>query len=319
MGEITKISPELKTLLEKQHYCFSGEHSAVKICTWTKKSLLDKDTCYKEKFYGIRSHLCCQMTPSVGFCTNQCIHCWREMDYTAGIKMDDVVDDPKEIIKKSVLCQRKLLNGFFGNEKVNMEKLNQAQEPMHFAISLTGEPTIYQRLGELISELHKLGKTTFLVTNGQFPEVIENLKELPTQLYVSLNATNEADFKKFNKSCFKDGWQRLNKTLGLMPRLKTRTVIRITLMKGINMKNEKGYADLIKKAGPMFIELKAYMFIGSSRKRLLEKNMPFHEDVKEFAKRIAELSGYKLIDEKKESRVVLLAKEDYKDRIMKFD
>jgi len=233
--------------------------------------------------------------------------------------MNDAVDEPKEIIKKSVLCQRKLLNGFFGNEKVNMEKLNQAQEPMHFAISLTGEPTIYQRLGELISELHKLGKTTFLVTNGQFPEVIENLKELPTQLYVSLNATNEADFKKFNKSCFKDGWQRLNKTLGLMPRLKTRTVIRITLMKGINMKNEKGYADLIKKAGPMFIELKAYMFIGSSRKRLLEKNMPFHEDVKEFAKRIAELSGYKLIDEKKESRVVLLAKEDYKDRIMKFD
>ena len=319
MGEITKISPELKILLEKQHYCFSGEHSAVKICTWTKKSLLDKNVCYKEKFYGIRSHLCCQMTPCVGFCTNQCIHCWREMDYTAGIKMDDVVDDPKEIIKKSVLCQRKLLNGFFGNEKVNREKINQAQEPMHFAISLTGEPTIYTKLNELIAEIHKQNKTTFLVTNGQFPDVIKSLKELPTQLYVSLNSTNEADFKKFNKPFFKDGWQRLNKTLGLMPKLKTRTVIRITLMKGINMKNEKGYADLIKKAGPMFIELKAYMFIGSSRKRLLEKNMPFHEDVKEFAKRIAELSGYKLIDEKKESRVVLLAKEDYKDRIMRFD
>ena len=319
MENITKISPELKILLEKQHYCFSGEHSAVKICTWTKKSLLDENVCYKEKFYGIRCHLCCQMTPSVGFCTNQCIHCWREMDYTAGFKMDSIVDDPKEIIKKSILCQRKLLNGFYGNEKVNRKKLNQAQEPMHFAISLTGEPTIYPKLSELITELHKQGKTTFLVTNGQFPDVIKNLKELPTQLYVSVSATNERDFQKLNKSCFKDGWQRLNKTLELMPKLKTRTVIRITLMKGINMKHEKDYADLIKKASPMFVELKAYMFVGSSRMRLLKENMPYHKDVKEFAEKVAELSGYKIIDEKEESRVVLLAKEDYKDRIMKFD
>jgi len=259
------------------------------------------------------------MTPAVGFCTNQCIHCWRDMDYTVGTKMNDAVDEPKEIIKKSILCQRKLLNGFFGNEKVNMEKLNQAQEPMHFAISLTGEPTIYPRLGELISELHKLGKTTFLVTNGQFPEVIENLKELPTQLYISLSSTNKNDFEKFNKSYLKDGWQRLNKSLDIMSKLKTRTTIRITAMKEINMKDEKGFAELIKKASPMFVEVKAYMFVGSSRQRLKKENMPFHEDVKEFAKKIAKLANYKIIDEKKESRVVLLAKQDYKNRIMKFD
>ena len=33
---------ELKKLLEKQHYRFIGNHSAIKICTLTKKSLLDK-------------------------------------------------------------------------------------------------------------------------------------------------------------------------------------------------------------------------------------------------------------------------------------
>ncbi|MBU3941924.1 MAG: 4-demethylwyosine synthase TYW1, partial [Nanoarchaeota archaeon] len=301
MGKITKISPELKILLEKQHYCFSGEHSAVKICTWTKKSLIDEGICYKEKFYGIRCHLCCQISPSVGFCTSQCIHCWREMNYTVGIEMNDAVDEPKEIIKKSIECQKKLLNGYPGNTKTNMEKFEEAQEPMHFAISLTGEPTIYPRLGELISELHKLGKTTFLVTNGQFPKVIENLKELPTQLYISLSSTNKKDFEKFNKSCFKDGWQRLNKSLEIMSRLNTRTTIRITAMKKINMKDEKGFTELIKKASPMFVEVKAYMFVGSSRRRLLERNMPFHEDVKEFAEKVAELSGYKVIDEKKES------------------
>jgi len=319
MEKTTKISPELKALLEKQHYCFSGEHSAVKICTWTKKSLVDEGICYKEKFYGIRCHLCCQISPSVGFCTNQCIHCWREMDYTAGFKMNSIVDGPEEIIKNSIKCQRKLINGYPGNKKTNMKKFGEAQEPMHFAISLTGEPTIYPKLGELISELHKLRKTTFLVTNGQFPEVIENLKELPTQLYISLSSTNKNDFDKLNKSCLKDGWERLNKSLEIMSKLNTRTTIRITVMKKINMQDEKGFAELIKKASPMFVEVKAYMFVGSSRQRLNKENMPYHEDVKEFAKKIADLSNYKIIDDKKESRVVLLAKEDYKNRIMKFD
>ena len=233
--------------------------------------------------------------------------------------MKGKVDDPEFIVNDCIRAQRRKLTGFGGNADINKNKFKEAQEPMHFAISLTGEPTIYPKLSELISELHKLGKTTFLVTNGQFPDIIKSLKELPTQLYVSVSATNEQDFKKFNKSCFKDGWKRLNKTLELMPELKTRTVIRITLIKGINMKDEKAYAGLIKKAGPMFVELKAYMFVGSSRKRLSKENMPFHEDVKEFSKKVAELSGYKLIDEKKESRVVLLAKQDYKDRIMRFD
>ena len=88
-------------------------------------------------------------------------------------------------------------------------------------------------------------------------------------------------------------------------------------MKGINMKNEEEFALLLKKASPMFVEVKAYMFVGSSRQRLKKDNMPFHEDVREFAEKIAKLSGYKVIDEKKESRVVLLAKEDYKNRMLK--
>jgi len=58
----------------------------------------------------------------------------------------------------------------------------------------------------------------------------------------------------------------------------------------------------------MFIEAKAYMFVGSSRQRLSIKNMPLHEDIRKFAKEIAELTNYIAIDEKKDSRVVLLAK-----------
>ena len=47
---------------------------------------------------------------------------------------------------------------------------------LFFAISLTGEPTLYPKLPELIKEIHSRGKTSFLVTNGQHPEVLQKLK-----------------------------------------------------------------------------------------------------------------------------------------------
>ncbi len=60
------------------------------------------------------------------------------------------------------------------------------------------------------------------------------------------------------------------------------------------------------------------MWVGFSQLRLEKKNMPLHEETKEFAERIAEHCDYDIIDEKKESRVVLLMKkEDLKDRFLK--
>ncbi len=74
------------------------------------------------------------------------------------------------------------------------------------------------------------------------------------------------------------------------------------------MNNVEKYAELINKYKPKKVECKSYMWVGHSRERLEIKNMPFHDEIKEFAKKLAELTGYKIIDEKKESRVVLLAK-----------
>ncbi|MCK4309827.1 MAG: 4-demethylwyosine synthase TYW1, partial [Methanomicrobia archaeon] len=68
---------EVRTLLRKQRYKIVGEHSAVKLCHWLKKSLMEDRVCYKQKFYGIKSHRCLQMTPAVISCTHKCLFCWR--------------------------------------------------------------------------------------------------------------------------------------------------------------------------------------------------------------------------------------------------
>ena len=257
------LSEKLIETLKKQHYGLVGKHTGIQICRWTKKDLLDEGECYKAKFYGIKSHRCCQMAPTLGFCQNQCLHCWRAIELTVGDKMDKKeVDSPNEIIHGCIQAQQKLLSGFKGNEKINLEKFEQAQEPMQFAISLTGEPTLYPKLGELINELRKQGKTTFVVTNGLQPEVLEKMnkeKNLPTQIYISLNSPNQELFDKWHRSKTKDAWKIFNQTLELFPSLKTRKVIRMTLVKGPNSNMKQEYIQdsisLIKKANPDFIEV----------------------------------------------------------------
>ena len=303
--------------LEKQGYRIVGNHSAVKICTWTKKSLLDEDFCYKQKFYNIKSHLCCQMTPSL-LCVNRCLFCWRDISLLIGKKLVGE-DEPETIIEGCIRKQRELLSGFFGNERVNKKKIKEAQNPKYWAISLSGEPTIYTKLSSLIKELHRRGNCTFLVTNGLFPKRIESLDELPVQLYVSLDAPNKEIYNKIDRPTMKDSWERLNQTLELLPSLETRTVLRLTLVRNLNLRNAKEYSKLIKKANPMFVELKAFMAVGYAGYRLQYSDMPSHEEIKNFAKEICSHTGLKIIDEKENSRVVLLAEKDSKKRKLKFD
>jgi len=310
------MTPEQIKLLQKQQYEVIGEHSAVKICTWTKKSIRDEGVCYKQQFYGINSHRCCQMTPNMQ-CSNRCIYCWRDMDFNLGTGMNDK-DDPDEIINRAILAQRKLISGFGGYKMTNMKKWKEAQDPIHFAISLSGEPTGYKRLPELIKKLHKRNFSSFVVTNGEYPEQLE--KVTPTQLYLSVDSPTKEDFMSIDRPLFKDGWKRFLESCDVMKhkRKKTRTALRLTLVKGINMANPEGYAELIRRAKPLFLELKAYMYVGSSRSRLDIGNMPLHSDVAEFSQKIADAAGYKIIDEKKESRVTLLMEDDFEGRIMKF-
>ena len=82
------IPEHVKKILKKQHYGIVGKHSAVQICRWTKRGIKDEGSCYKQKFYGIKSHKCCQMTPNM-WCPNSCKHCWRAIEFTTGKEMPE--------------------------------------------------------------------------------------------------------------------------------------------------------------------------------------------------------------------------------------
>ncbi|MCX8202311.1 MAG: 4-demethylwyosine synthase TYW1 [Candidatus Micrarchaeota archaeon] len=314
------ISEELKSLLKKQKYRFAGSHSLVKICHYTQSSMTKNQWCYKNQFYGIKSHQCLQCT-TTPFCFNQCIFCWRAQPGEVNAGTDDSngmeCDNPEEIIEKMLEAQRKLLSGIGGHYSVNSELWREAQNPKHVALSVLGEPIAYPKLKELLSEFHKRGMSTFLVTAGGAPGAIRNMiKEnyFPTQLYISMAAFDEDSFNRIMRPKNKDGWKRYLQSLKLMKEAgkHTRTVVRMTLIKGLNMDLDyvKDYGNLIRIAEPHYVEVKAYMAVGFSRKRVGLQGMPYMEEIREFAEKLGKEINYIMTDEHKDSRVVLLSKDE---------
>jgi len=313
----SQLTESQRKILEKQQYRLVGSHCAVKVCGWTKNKIGGRGACYKEKFYGIKSHQCLQMTSSM-FCANRCKFCWRGLKAPVSKDWYGDIDDVGFIVDEAIKKHVKLLQGFKGYEKADKKLVSEMGDVRHVALSLTGEPITYPKINELLEEFHKKKISTFLVTNGQYPEQIEKIKNI-TQLYISLDASNEQMMKEIDRPLFDDYWERLLKSLDIMGGKEFRTAIRLTLIKGENMGGIFDYAELIKRASPDFIEVKSYMWVGESQKQYNVEHMPFIEDIREFSKSLLGfLPDYELGGEHLGSRVVLLVKRGV-ERIIKFE
>lgn len=290
-------------------YRIVGKHSAVKICHWTKSALKGGKSCYKS-WYGVESHRCLQMTPSLQYCNMACVFCWRFHTINRGQPYNGEWESPEALLDAMISEQRKLLSGFKGNPKVPRKKFDEAMVPTNIAISLDGEPTIYPHLAELIKLARRRGMTTFLVTNGTMPERLEELllKDAePTNLYISFYGPDKETHLSVNKPLIPDSWERVMRSLSVMPRFKCRKVIRLTLVKYLNLRNPEEYAEAIMQAKPDFVECKGYVHVGESQKRLSREHMPTMDDLMIFAEELMRHTGYVMVARDDASKVVLLA------------
>lgn len=296
-----------RELLIKQQYRLHNDHAAVKLCHWMKESMIRDRHCYKQDFYGVESHRCLQMTPAINECSHQCTFCWRVQGRDFEVKE---WAEPKEMLDALIEHQRLLISGFKGDSRCPPEKFKEACNPNQVAISLAGEPITYPYLSEFIEECHRRDMTTFLVTNGTYPERLAALDVLPRQTYVTVAAPNKEIYKKACRPKISDGWEKLMETLDLLPSLDTRTVIRHTLVKDLNFGWIDDYAKLDKRADPDLIEPKGYVFVGGSRTRLSLTSMPSFEEIREFSKELGSKTGMEIIRERPDSRVLLLGLPD---------
>ncbi|CAK7266184.1 Fe-S oxidoreductase [Sporothrix epigloea] len=317
---VAKDSPTFKSLT-KQGYAVVGSHSGVKICRWTKSALRGRGSCYKFSFYGINSHQCMETTPSLS-CSNKCVFCWRHGTNPVGTTWRWVVDPPDLIfdgVKANHYQKIKMMRGVPG---VRAERFAEAMRIRHCALSLVGEPIFYPHINEFLGMLHNEDISSFLVCNAQHPDQLAALHHV-TQLYVSIDASNRETLRKIDRPLHRDFWERFQRCLAILRevRFRQRTVFRLTLVKGFNIEDEvQGYADLVEKALPCFIEVKGVTFCGTSTSAgvgLTMANVPWYDEVCEFVVALEkELQGrglpYGLAAEHAHSCCVLLASERFK-------
>lgn len=278
--------------LTKQGYTIVGSHSGVKICRWTKSALRGRGSCYKYSFYGIKSHLCMEATPSLS-CSNKCVFCWRHGTNPVGTTWRWQVDSPDLIfngVKDGHYKKIKMLKGVPG---VRAERFAEAMRIRHCALSLVGEPIFYPHINQFLELLHAERISSFLVCNAQHPAQLEALQRV-TQLYVSIDASNRESLRKIDRPLHRDFWERFQQCLDILreKRFFQRTVFRLTLVKGFNVDDEViGYANLVEKALPCFVEIKGVTYCGTSSSAgagLTMKNVPFYEEIAEFVKALNE-------------------------------
>ncbi|KAF2838806.1 hypothetical protein M501DRAFT_992752 [Patellaria atrata CBS 101060] len=282
---VPKSSPTYAALT-KQGYTIVGSHSGVKICRWTKSALRGRGSCYKFSFYGIKSHLCMETTPSLS-CSNKCVFCWRHGTNPVGTTWRWVVDPPEEIFKGVKEGHYKKIKMMKGVPGVRAERFAEAMRIRHCALSLVGEPIFYPHINEFTTMLHKEHISSFLVCNAQHPDQLAALKPV-TQLYVSIDASNRESLRKIDRPLHRDFWERFQRCLEILreKRFQQRTVFRLTLVKGFNVEDEvEGYADLVARSLPCFVEIKGVTYCGtstSSSAGLTMQNVPFYAEVTEF-------------------------------------
>ncbi|KAH8065029.1 tRNA-4-demethylwyosine synthase [Aureococcus anophagefferens] len=290
------VTPAQAKALKKEGYKLIGSHSAVKLragkeseipnfkgsdlgrfplvklCRWTKHQLRGRGGCYKHTFYGITSYQCMEATPSLA-CANK-------------------PTTPEAIVAEAVDLHVAMIKECRGVPGVVDWRWRDAHTVRHCALSLVGEPIMYPRINELLGELHGRRISTFLVTNAQFPEAIRTLRPV-TQLYVSVDAPNEADLVEVDRPLFGDAWDRLRASLVLLREKRQRT--------------------------PTLVEVKGVTFCGKSdASDLTMENCPWHHEVVAFCEALAAALAanhpgapeYRIACSHKHSVSVLLARVD---------
>ncbi|MHA2290350.1 MAG: radical SAM protein, partial [Promethearchaeota archaeon] len=121
-----KITNKFVETYTKTTYRIIGKnrHTAIKPCHWLEQKLMtgrNNRNCYKGIF-GVQSHRCLQNTPSMPFCNQQCVFCWRDTEFgnisrefsvepdDPSYLIDEMIRQHKDIIKNHLPLRRYLEN-----------------------------------------------------------------------------------------------------------------------------------------------------------------------------------------------------------------
>jgi tRNA wybutosine-synthesizing protein 1 len=128
-------------------------------------------------------------------------------------------------------------------------------------------------------------------------------------------------FLQVNRPRHKDAWERWQDSLHFLSTVDTRTVLRMTIIRGYNYgaENVEEFARVMSGGDPHFIEIKSYMHVGMSAERLEWGDMLSMEEVRSYSGMLCEkMPAFSVMDESEVSKIVVLQnKKRFVDRWIK--
>ena len=221
------------------------------------------------------------------------------------------MDDAEMIVNQAISKHIDMIKSLKGIKDAVPERWEEGMRPRHCALSLVGEPINYPDINKFLNLLHSRGISSFLVSNAQFPDQIEQLSPC-TQLYISVDAPTQDALKTIDRPLFSDFWDRFLRCMDQLRLKQQRTVYRLTLVKGYNTSDIPEYVNLIQRGTPDFIEVKGVTYSGGSRPIIGMKNVPWHTEVVEWVEQLQSLLApdYEIACEHEHSCCLVLARVD---------
>ncbi|MBD3186660.1 radical SAM protein [Candidatus Bathyarchaeota archaeon] len=258
-------------------------------------------------------------------------HSWKKIERSMVLLRDlgivDTRDHETYVLtpkNKSVEDPRIILSTCDVSEGKIRQTYKNALNPSHAAISLAGEPMLYPKMQGLLGEFKRRSFTTFIVSNATLPDAIDSLDTLPTQFYFTLPPPSSKLYKRIHRPVIPDSYNAILETLDMVESLSCRTCLRITLVKGLNGLTSpsliSGYANLIKRANPDFVDIKGFavearalrikkrLGMGGTGESIGESSAfaPSFQDVMDFATQLSTAGNFPIVETSRKSRNVLL-------------
>ena len=193
-----KISNEFVENYSKTTYRIIGKnkHTAIKPCHWLEQKLLtgrDNRNCYKGVF-GVQSHRCLQNTPSMPFCNQQCVFCWRDIELgNLSREFSVEPDDPTHLVDEMIRHHQDIIKNH-----LPLRRYLENYEIMVDLLTFMLENRENQSINSLSKGLHvsknKIERALNLLKNQEFLIPTDNLLKsfkLDSEISCCIDTRNE--------------------------------------------------------------------------------------------------------------------------------
>ncbi len=173
-----KITNDFVEKYTKTTYRIIGKnkHTAIKPCHWLEQKLLtgrDNRNCYKGVF-GIQSHRCLQNTPSMPFCNQQCVFCWRDIEVgSLGGEFLVEPDEPKDLVDEMIRHQRDIIKNHLPLRRY-LENYEIMVDMLNFMLSNDENHNINSLSKNLHVSKNKVDRAVNLLKNQGFITAIDD-------------------------------------------------------------------------------------------------------------------------------------------------